>query len=422
MTALQGKNFLISNILRRKCFGEFKQIVSRNKFTCSTFHSSPKFKFTASRFLIRTRHILSASLLSTCVVYYFYTKHQKRTKLETESWTDWKKILQTVCDRGLFVKAECDGGSRRTQFNFIADIVEQAQPAVVFIEVVKGRGFGHVHSSGSGFIVRPDGLILTNAHVVAGASRVQVYLNDGEKVQGVVQAVDQVYDLATVKVQRSNLPTLALGRSSEVRPGEWVVALGSPFNLQKTVTAGIVSNPGRETMGNLTKSPPMIQHDAVINVGNSGGPLINLDGEAIGINTMTLTSGISFALPSDMAVDFLNRAKRVEGKFSQPPAKRRYVGVSVMTLTPDLLANLRRRSTNFPSNIEQGIVIASVISGSPAHQMGLLPRDVITHINGKVVTSTSDFFKAVEVGDRLTLQIARGTGTFSVSVVPEEVD
>lgn len=142
MTALQGKSFLISKILRRKCLGELKQIVSRHKFTCSTFHSSPKFKFTASRFLKRTHQILSASLLSTCVVYYFYTKHKKRTKLETESWTSTKEILETVWDRGLFVKAECDGGSRRTQFNFIADIVEQAQPAVVFIEVVKGRGFG----------------------------------------------------------------------------------------------------------------------------------------------------------------------------------------------------------------------------------------------------------------------------------------
>ncbi|XP_048744225.1 serine protease HTRA2, mitochondrial-like isoform X5 [Ostrea edulis] len=277
-------------------------------------------------------------------------------------------------------------------------------------------------SSGSGFIVRPDGLILTNAHVVAGASRVQVYLSNGQKVQGTVQAVDQVCDLATVKVNERNLQTLTLGKSSEVRPGEWVVALGSPFNLQKTVTAGIVSNAGRETMGNLTKSPPMIQHDAVINVGNSGGPLINLDGEAIGINTMTLTSGISFALPADLAADFLNRAKRVEGKFSPPSSKKRYMGLSVMTLTPDLQMDLRRRVSNFPSKVEQGILIVAVVSHSPAHYAGLSPGDVITHINGQSVTSTSQYFKAIEREEKLTLKIARENGTFTVTVTPEEVD
>lgn len=409
------------NVFRRRCVVYSTRTAVKNTIS---FHSQ-KTDFLKLKANFQNSgpyfHYLPASILSSCVLYYIYKRRYKNASIDANFWND----LEVRLGNALSLRADCaQGHGKRAQFNFIADIVEQAQPAVVFLEVVKGSGrYGYTQrSSGSGFIVRPDGLILTNAHVVAGASRVQVYLNDGEKVQGVVQAVDQVCDLATVKVQRNNLPTLPLGRSSEVRPGEWVVALGSPFNLQKTVTAGIVSNPGRETMGNLTKSPPMIQHDAVINVGNSGGPLINLDGEAIGINTMTLTSGISFALSADLAVDFLNRAKRVEGKFSQPAPKRHYVGLGVMSLTPNLQMNLKKMAPNFPPNVEQGILIGSVIVGSPAHQAGLVPTDVITHINGKVVTSTSDYFKAIEAGERITLQIARSTGVFTVSIVPEEVD
>lgn len=424
MTSLRGKTLFVGNFIRRRCVIDSRETVVKktnsflsqkadlgllNKLQANFQNRRPYFQF------------LSASILSSCVLYFIQKKRYTSANIDAYFWND----LGLRLGNALNLRAECaQGPGMRARFNFIADIVEQAQPAVVFLEVVKGneRYGPKQRASGSGFIVRSDGLILTNAHVVAGASRVQVCLNDGEKVQGVVQAVDQVCDLATVKVQRNNLPTLPLGKSSEVRPGEWVVALGSPFNLQKTVTAGIVSNPGRETMGNLTKSPPMIQHDAIINVGNSGGPLINLDGEAIGINTMTLTSGISFALPADLAVDFLNRAKRVEGKFPKPAPKRHYVGLGVMSLTPDLQMNLKKMAPNFPTNVEQGIVIGSVYVGSPAHQAGLVPTDVITHINGKVVTSTSDYFKAIETGEKITLQIARSTGVFKVSIVPEDVD
>ncbi|XP_061184282.1 serine protease HTRA2, mitochondrial-like [Saccostrea echinata] len=420
MTNLQRLHFILGRCIFR---GRNSREVERLRIKCRTyFHSqgagpakTPKDRLSARNL---TYKYLSASLLSICATYYLFRKYEDSEEL-TNYWND----LKTAFKNAYVVRADGPSGGMRSQFNFIADIVEQAQPAVVFIEVVKGRGFRQMSSSGSGFIVRSDGLILTNAHVVAGASHVHVYLNDNKKVQGVVQAVDQVCDLATVKVQARNLPTLPLGKSTAVRPGEWVVALGSPFNLQKTVTAGVVSNPGRETMGNLTKSPPMIQHDAVINVGNSGGPLINLDGEAIGINTMTLTSGISFALPADLAVDFLNRAKKIEGRFpSSPPAKRTYVGLSVISLTPDLQMNLRKRVPNFPTNVEQGILIVSVISGSPAQSAGLLPTDVITHINRKPVTSTSDYFKAIETGQELTFQIARGNASFTVTVTPEEVD
>ncbi|XP_056005071.1 serine protease HTRA2, mitochondrial-like isoform X2 [Ostrea edulis] len=302
MTNLYRNTFILRRcILRRKFPNNFERVYRTfNK----SFHNETDWTKRTKPGLFNLSCKFSVSLLSVCVFYNLYRK------TKNEDVVDYGHGLKIALENAFVVKAASPSVGKRSQFNFIADIVEQTQPAVVFIEVVRGRGFGQTSSSGSGFIVRPDGLILTNAHVVAGASRVQVYLSNGQKVQGTVQAVDQVCDLATVKVNERNLQTLTLGKSSEVRPGEWVVALGSPFNLQKTVTAGIVSNAGRETMGNLTKSPPMIQHDAVINVGNSGGPLINLDGEAIGINTMTLTSGISFALPADLAADFLNRAKR----------------------------------------------------------------------------------------------------------------
>ncbi|XP_062586732.1 serine protease HTRA2, mitochondrial-like [Saccostrea cucullata] len=420
MTSLQKLPLIFGRcVFRARNSREVERFCIKCNMCKTNFHSQRSGisnRDTLSARNLTYKHV-STSLLSACAIYYLFRKYD-----DSEGVTNYLENLKTAFKNAYVVSAAGPSGGMRSQFNFIADIVEKAQPAVVFIEVVKGRGFRRMSSSGSGFIVRSDGLILTNAHVVAGASHVHVYLNDNKKVQGVVQAVDQVCDLATVKVQARDLPTLPLGKSGEVRPGEWVVALGSPFNLQKTVTAGVVSNPGRETMGNLTSSPPMIQHDAVINVGNSGGPLINLDGEAVGINTMTLTSGISFALPADLAVDFLNRAKKIEGRFPSSPPKRTYVGLSVISLTPDLQMNLRKRVPNFPTSVEQGILIVSVISGSPAQSAGLLPTDVITHINRKPVTSTSDYFKAIETGQELTLQIARGNALFTITVTPEEVD
>nr|7VGE_E Chain E, Serine protease HTRA2, mitochondrial [Homo sapiens] len=195
--------------------------------------------------------------------------------------------------------------SPRSQYNFIADVVEKTAPAVVYIEILDRHPFLGREvpiSNGSGFVVAADGLIVTNAHVVADRRRVRVRLLSGDTYEAVVTAVDPVADIATLRIQtKEPLPTLPLGRSADVRQGEFVVAMGSPFALQNTITSGIVSSaqrPARD-LGLPQTNVEYIQTDAAIDFGNAGGPLVNLDGEVIGVNTMKVTAGISFAIPSD---------------------------------------------------------------------------------------------------------------------------
>lgn len=210
----------------------------------------------------------------------------------------------------LFLKSndiDDSGSPPSKRFNFIADVTEKVSSALVFIDVEGRHPFYNIKislSNGSGFIIDSSGLILTNAHVVANSSRVSVKLYDGRVVTGKVEFVDQRLDLAIVKVDvKDRLPFIRLGDSKKARTGEWVIAMGSPFSLSNTITVGIISSLNRksEELGIDYKEIDYIQTDAAINIGNSGGPLVNLDGEAIGINTMKVTAGISFAIPSNYA-------------------------------------------------------------------------------------------------------------------------
>lgn len=318
--------------------------------------------------------------------------------------------------------------SPRYKYNFIADVVEKATPAVVYIEIVGRHPFSGREvpiSNGSGFIVNSDGLIVTNAHVVANKRGVRVKLTNGETYNAIVQDVDQAADIATIKINAKHpLPTLQLAQSSDVRQGEFVVAMGSPFSLKNTITSGIVSSAqrGSKELGLSNHNMEYIQTDATIDFGNSGGPLINLDGEVIGINTMKVTAGISFAIPSDRVHLFLNRAAdKPKSWFGDSGSKRRYIGVMMLTLTPSIIEELKMRDHNFP-DVTHGVLIHRVIIGSPANRAGMKPGDVIVEINGSKVNTSEDIYNAVRTSDSLNVVVRRSNDLLMLHMTPEHTE
>lgn len=336
-----------------------------------------------------------------------------------------------------------DSPPRSARFNFIADAVEKAAPAVVNIEVT-GRPAGFVFgshsgptSAGSGFIVTEDGMVLTNAHVVENAMNVSVKLKDGRHFSGTVIDIDLENDLAAVKLDSSNknikFPTLTLGSSSSIRPGEWVVAMGSPLQLSNTITAGIVSTVHRAgvEIGLPNRELEYIQTDAAINIGNSGGPLVNLDGHVIGINaiTMRFAAGISFSIPIDSAKGFLSKSieKARSGDYRSRNTKRRlapyqrwYIGITMLTLTPQILDELRRRDQRF-HEVTHGVLVAQINYGSPAHRAGLRSGDIITKINSHATESSMQVHQHVRKGGTLQMEVTRGEQTLHFTVHPEVV-
>ncbi|XP_016343873.1 serine protease HTRA2, mitochondrial-like [Sinocyclocheilus anshuiensis] len=318
--------------------------------------------------------------------------------------------------------------SPRYKYNFIADVVEKSTPAVVYIEIVGRHPFSGREvpiSNGSGFIISSDGLIVTNAHVVANKRGVRVKLTNGETYNATVQDVDQAADIATIKISAKHpLPTLRLGQSSDVRQGEFVVAMGSPFSLKNTITSGIVSSAqrGSRELGLSNSNIDYIQTDATIDFGNSGGPLINLDGEVIGINTMKVTAGISFAIPSDRVRIFLERAAdKQKSWFGESGSKRRYIGVMMLTLTPSIIEELKTRDMSFP-DVSHGVLIHRVIIGSPANRAGVKPGDVIVEINGSKVNSSEEIYNAVRTSDSINVVVRRGADLLMLHMTPEHTE
>ena len=257
-------------------------------------------------------------------------------------------------------------------------------------------------SMGSGFIISPDGYVLTNHHVVDGADEVTVKLSDRRELKAKVIGSDQQYDVALLKIEASNLPSIRLGDSNTLKPGQWVVAIGSPFGLDHSVTAGIVSATGRSNPYADQRYVPFIQTDVAINQGNSGGPLLNTSGEVVGINSQIFSAsggdmGISFAIPIDLAMSAVEQLKKT-GKVS-----RGQLGVQVGAVTTDSAKGFGLPDT-------RGALINDVLAGSAAEKAGLEAGDVIRSVNGAEIATSSDLpprIGAMAPGTRVTLGILR---------------
>ncbi|XP_037338669.2 serine protease HTRA1 [Pungitius pungitius] len=330
-------------------------------------------------------------------------------------------IQRGSCDSGM----QRQGGMRH-KFNFIADVVDKIVPAVVHLELFQRGPFSSEEvslSSGSGFVLSENGWILTSAHVLNNKQRINVVLKSGLRYDASLKDVDQKMDIALIKIEPdSPLPALHLGLSSDMRPGEFVVAVGSPFSLQNTITTGIISNAQRNGLELGFKDSDMdyIQTDAVINYGNSGGPLVNLDGDVIGINTMKVAAGISFAVPSDRIRHFLADSfnRQVNRK---PGLTEKHIGVLMLQLSPFLIQNLKERLGEFPDVIS-GVYIYEVIPGRPASSAGFIDHDVIVRINGRPVHTTQEVREAVRSGGALSVTVRRRREEVTLTVTPEDVE
>ncbi|XP_066537210.1 serine protease HTRA3 [Hoplias malabaricus] len=321
--------------------------------------------------------------------------------------------------------------SPRYKFNFIADVVEKIAPAVVHVELFLSHPlFGRTVplSSGSGFVVSETGLIVTNAHVVSsttavsGRQQLKVQMHDGNLYEANIKDIDKKSDIATIKINtQKKLPVLLLGHSADLRPGEFVVAIGSPFALQNTVTTGIVSTAQRDgkELGIQDSDMDYIQTDAIINYGNSGGPLVNLDGEVIGINTLKVAAGISFAIPSDRITRFLNDSMGKQIKDIRS-VKKRFIGIRMLTITEALVEELKQQNSDFP-DVSSGIYVHEVVPHSPAEKGGIKDGDIIVKLNGKPLMSTGDLKDALTEDTALLLEVRRGNDDLLFNIEPDVI-
>ena len=272
---------------------------------------------------------------------------------------------------------------------------------------------------GSGFILSADGYVMTNAHVVDGADEVLVTLTDKREFKARIVGADKRTDVAVVKIDATGLPFVKIGDVNRLKVGEWVMAIGSPFGLDNTVTAGIVSAKQRDT-GELV---PFIQTDVAINPGNSGGPLINLRGEVVGINSQIYSRsggfmGISFAIPIDEATRVADQLR------SSGRVIRGRIGVQIAPVTKEVAESLnlpKGTTTQGP----QGALVQSVESGAPAEKAGIEPGDIILKVDGKVVDKSGDLPRmigALKPGSKAVLQVFRRGATKDLSVTVGEFE
>ena len=338
--------------------------------------------------------------------------------------------------------SSASASSQQAQLPDFVSLVEQNGPAVVNIqtvrnartvkgpmfpgidegqaEILKRFGFGfpfgpserqipEQRGTGSGFILSDDGIIMTNAHVVDGADDIIVRLTDKREFKGKVLGTDPQTDIAIVKIEAKNLPTLKIGDSSKLKVGEWVAAIGSPFGLDNTVTAGIVSALSRSLPSD--QYVPFIQTDVAVNPGNSGGPLFNMKGEVVGINSQIFSTsggfmGLSFAIPIDLAMQIKDQL------VTAGHVTRGYVGVYIQELTQEL-------ADSFGLKTPEGALVTKVEKGSPAEKAGLREGDVIVSVNGKKVTSSVSLpmlVSTIRPNAKADMQIIRDRKEINLSV------
>jgi S1-C subfamily serine protease len=275
--------------------------------------------------------------------------------------------------------------------------------------------------TGSGFIIDPEGLILTNAHVIEGADQVLVTLKDGREFAGDVLGVDALTDLAVIRVEAEDLPVVTLGNSEQLRPGEWAIAIGNPLGLDNTVTAGIISGTGRSSAQIRVpdKRVSFIQTDAAINPGNSGGPLLNEVGEVIGVNTAIIggAQGLGFAIPINTAREIADELI-TNGRVEHP-----YLGLQMRSLTPAVREVLNAEvPDNLRLSAESGVVILRIQPNSPAARAGLRPGDVIVSFAGQPIQEAETVQKIVQdstIGQPVEMVIDRQGQRLTLSVRPE---
>jgi S1-C subfamily serine protease len=303
----------------------------------------------------------------------------------------------------------------------VVGAVGRVGPAVVHIAARRaaGRGAGDQRErpagTGSGFVFTPDGLILTNSHVVHGATSLEVTLQDGRTLPAMLVGDDPDTDLAVIRVSAEDLVPAQLGDSSRLRPGQVVIAIGSPLGFQATVTAGIVSARGRSLRSRSGRlMDDIIQTDAPLNPGNSGGPLVDSRGEVVGVNTAVIlpAQGLCFAIPS-------NTARRVAGLLIREGRVRRgWLGIGGQNVTLQ-----RRRVREFALTADTALLVLHVEKGSPAEAAGLVEGDIAITLDGEPVTGVDDLHRLLgegRIGRACTLTVVRRGERRDVTVVPAE--
>ena len=312
-------------------------------------------------------------------------------------------------------------------FHGLAEAARIASPAVVSVITSKARGsnphaddpaFGFFYGNrepvqqgvGSGVIVSPQGILLTNNHVVEDAGEIDVRLSDGREARAEVLGTDPETDLAVLRIKLDKLPVITLGRSQELRVGDTLLAIGNPFNVGQTVTAGIVSALGRNGLG-LSTFESFIQTDAAINPGNSGGALVDAQGNLVGINTAIYSrnggsNGIGFAIPTDVAQQVM------ESLIRDGVVRRGWIGVEPRELTPEIADSLQLAT-------RAGVLITGVLQDGPASKGGLRPGDVVVAVAGQPVTSVSQLLNAVAAlppGQSAQVGVQRGNKAMTLTV------